>query len=137
MMDLDGDHPSSAVFLPTADMHTAIAHETNPEHDLSDTDLSQFQAEIEQNLSSASVGNSPPNGTTDHVSEDAMDVESEEEVKPMHVNKAHKRTTTREYYDPELFGLRRSVNRSNSQPSLSVRFEDQILIQLGTYTNRA
>lgn|SRR5579862_9802740 len=71
----------------------------------SDSDLSQFEAEIEKNLSSASP---PVNGTKDD-SEDPMDVDSEDE-KPI---KTKRRTSTKEYFDPELYGLRRSVYRAS------------------------
>ena len=78
------------------------------EDDISDSGLSQFEAEIEENLSSASPDTSARNDTNDHVSDDAMDVDSEDDVKPSH-NKGRKGGSTREYFDPELYGLRRSV----------------------------
>lgn len=67
----------------------------------SDSDLSQFEAQIEKDLDSAS----PINGVKDD-SDDAMDIESEED-KPV---KGKRRTSVKEYYDPELYGLRRSVS---------------------------
>jgi hypothetical protein len=111
-MDIDYRHPSSSLSPASPTVQPAIALQDNQDDDLSDTDLSQFQAEIEQNLSSASPESTPLNGTTEPVSDDVMQVDSEEDTKPMNSNKGRRRATAKEYYDPELFGLRRSVSRS-------------------------
>jgi hypothetical protein len=108
-MDIDSRHPSSSLSPVSKDVHSTVAQQDTPDDDLSDTDLSQFQAEIEENLTSASPESSPLNGTTEQVSDDVMQIDSEEESKPVNPNKGRRRTTAKEYYDPELFGLRRSV----------------------------
>lgn len=114
-MDIDSRHPSSSLSPASAIVPPAVAHRDSPDDELSDSDLSQFQAEIEQNLSSASPESSPPNGTTDPVFDEVMLVDSDEDMKPVNVNKGRRRTSAKEYYDPELFGLRRSVSPSNSE----------------------
>ena len=111
---MDPRRPSSPLSSTSAITPNQTAHDGDMDDDMSDSDLSQFEAEIEQNLSSASPESSPINGANDdddNVSEDddAMEVDSEEEVKPSHANKGRHRASTKEYYDPELFGLRRSV----------------------------
>jgi TATA-binding protein-associated factor Taf7 len=111
---MDQRRPSSPLSSTSAITPAQTAHDGDIGDDMSDSDLSQFEAEIEQNLSSASPESSPVNGANDdddNVSEDddAMDVDSEEDVKPSYANKGRHRASTKEYYDPELFGLRRSV----------------------------
>jgi hypothetical protein len=84
---------------------------------LSDTSLSQLEAEIEQGLSSDSPDSRSHgiavNGTSTKdgsLSDDAMDVDSDDDdgdrAVPSHPKK---RVSGREYFDPELYGLRRSV----------------------------
>jgi hypothetical protein len=111
-MDIDSRHPSSSLSPASSIVQSAVAPQDSQDEDLSDTDLSQFQAEIEQNLSSASPESSPLNGTTEPVSDDVMQVDSEEDTKPVNSNKGRRRVNAKEYYDPELFGLRRSVSHS-------------------------
>jgi hypothetical protein len=109
---MDQRHPSPPLSSFSAIPPAQAAQDDDLDDDVSDSDLSQFEAEIEQNLSSASPETSHVNGTNnddDNVSEDAMEIDSEEDVKPSHNNKARHRASTKEYYDPELFGLRRSV----------------------------
>lgn len=109
---MDQRHPSPPLSSFSAITPAQAVHDDDLDDDVSDSDLSQFEAEIEQNLSSASPETSHVNGTNnddDNVSEDAMEIDSEEDVKPSHHNKARHRASTKEYYDPELFGLRRSV----------------------------
>ena len=113
-MDSDSRHPSSSLSPASANVPSVVAQQDSQDDDLSDTDLSQFQAELEQNLSSASPESSPLNGTGEVVSDDVMQVDSEEETKPVNVNKGRRRVSAKEYYDPELFGLRRSVSRLSS-----------------------
>lgn len=109
-MNLDDNHPTSSL---SSLVPSTAAQDDMQEDDLSDSMLSQYGAEIEQQLSTASPERSAPNGTNVQVSDDAMDVDSEEEdVKPMHMKKSQRRVTAKEYYDPELFGLRRSVSHS-------------------------
>jgi hypothetical protein len=109
-MDADDHHPSTTSSPPAIDIASTIPHKVDPVDDLSDSDLSQFQAEIEQNLSSASPeSNLPQNGANEHNFTEPMDVDSDEEVRQSHVSR-NKRTVTREYFDPELYGLRRSVS---------------------------
>jgi len=109
-MDVDSRHPSSSLSPASAIVQSDGAQQDSPDDDLSDSDLSQFQAEIEQNLSSASPESSPPNVTTEPVSDEAMQVDSEEDTRPVNANKGRRRVSAKEYYDPELFGLRRSVS---------------------------
>ena len=109
---MDQRHPSPPLSSVSTITPAQAAQDDDLSDDLSDSDLSQFEAEIEQNLSSASPETSQVNGTNnedDNISDDAMEVDSEEDVKPSLSNKARHRTSTKEYYDPELFGLRRSV----------------------------
>lgn len=119
-MNLDDNHPSLTLSNGPAAMLFTAAQDENQDDDLSDSDLSQFEAEIEQNLSSASPGSSAPNGVNEHGSSEAMDVDSEEDIKSTHVNKASRRVSTKEYFDPELFGLRRSVCHLLPQLSLGM-----------------
>lgn len=108
---MDQRHPSPSLSSTSPITPAQPAQDDDLADDVSDSDLSQFEAEIEQNLSSASPETSHINGTNnddDIVSDDTMDVDSEEEEKPSHA-KARHRASTKEYYDPELFGLRRSV----------------------------
>src|SRR5271170_4593772 len=123
-MEVDSRHPSSSLSSASPIVQSAVALQDNQDEDLSDTDLSQFQAEIEQNLSSASPESSPPNGTTEPVSDDVMQVDSEEDTKPVNLNKGRRRASTKEYFDPELFGLRRSVSH------LQVSFQSEIVQRL-------
>ena len=109
-MDLDGSHASSTLSSASEIVPHAAAHERYQDDDLSDSDLSQFQAEIEQNLSSASPGSTSANGAIIQASDDAMDVDTEE-MKLGNMANSRKRTAVKEYYDPELYGLRRSVSR--------------------------
>jgi hypothetical protein len=134
-MNLNDSHPNSTFPLLSEIRPFTAAQDGNQDDDLSDSDLSQFQAEIEQNLSSASPGRSLPNGTNEHGSDEVMEVDSEDDVKPTHVNKVRRRMSTKEYYDPELFGLRRSVSRcslhtcilsSLTDPGRHVREQNQI-----------
>jgi len=108
-MNIDDRHSSLPLSSasPITPAHQAL--DGDMEDDLSDGGLSQFEAEIEENLSSASPDTSARNDTNDHLSDDAMDIDSEEDVKPSHTNKGRKGANTREYFDPELYGLRRSV----------------------------
>jgi|SRR5271168_3228535 len=123
-MDIDSRHPSSSLSPASPIDQSAVAPQDSQDEDLSDTDLSQFQAEIEQNLTSASPESSPLNGTTEPVSDDVMQVDSEEDSKPVNSNKGRRRVSAKEYYDPELFGLRRSVSHSR------VSFQDEIVQRL-------
>ena len=87
------------------------AHIPSVSSSQSDSDLSDFQAEIEKDLSSAMPGSSVHGNGEDAESEDAMDVESDEDNKPVQTNKSSsRRMSTKEYFDPELYGLRRSVD---------------------------
>lgn len=134
-MNFDDNHPASTLFplVPST-----AAQDEIQDDDLSDSELSHFQAEMEKNMSTALVESSAPDGTNENMSDDAMDVDSEEEdVKLMHVKKAQRRVNTKEYYDPELFGLRRSVSHSLTQTSSLGGFRFGILIRVGTCTNRA
>jgi hypothetical protein len=108
-MNVDYIPPSSTLSPASAITPALTAQNGDMEDDLSDSDLSQFEAEIEENLSSASPETSAPNDTNDHASDDAMEVDSEDDVKTSQANKARKGGNTREYFDPELYGLRRSV----------------------------
>ena len=97
----------------SAVQHNA-ACEDNLDEDMSDSELSEFEAEIEENLSTASPDSSPDNDLNEHISDERMEIEdSDEEAKTMSTNKGRRRAVVREYYDPELFGLRRSVSDSN------------------------
>ena len=134
-MNLDDSHPTSTL---SSLVPSIAAQDEMQDDDRSDSEFSQFQAEIEQELFIASPEGSAPNGTNEHASDDAMDVDSEEEdVKPMHVKKTQRRVGTKEYYDPELFGLRRSVSRSLTQHYRWVDLDFVILIRAGTGANRA
>src|SRR2546423_35864 len=81
------------------------AHITQRQDSVSDDDLSQFGAELEKSLSAASsdVPNANP-----LVQEDSEDAESEGETNAVTHHKG-RRTSVKEYFDPELYGLRRSV----------------------------
>ena len=109
-MDPEDSHRSSTLSPVSAILPAHVAYEDDELDDLSDSGLSQFEAEIEQNLSSTSPGGTSGDAAHLHVSNDPIDVDTEE-LKPANANKARKRTHAREYYDPELFGLRRSVSR--------------------------
>lgn len=111
-MNLNNIHPTSTHSPTSATILSTAAQDDNQDDDLSDSDLSQFQAEIEQNLYTASPDSGAPNGLgmNEHDgSDEAMDVDSDDDSKRRHVNKTPRRTSGKEYYDPELFGLRRSV----------------------------
>src|ERR1700752_3000897 len=100
-MDVDESHvqPLSTSFPAMPSI--SPAHNGGIQDDLSDDDLSDLHAEIENNLSSASPESSFSNGVNDQDSDDAMDVDSETEVRPLHVSKGPRRTnSTKEYYDP-------------------------------------
>jgi len=92
--------------------------------DLSDTSLSQLGVEIEQGLSSAlpdGLSRLANGMSTNDVSpsDDAMIIESDDEdIKQPVSSRSKKRVTEREYFDPELYGLRRSVRLTAlSRPS--------------------
>ena len=108
-MNIDYPPPSSTLSPVSAITPALTAQNDDMEDDLSDSDMSQFEAEIEENLTSASPETSGHNDTNDHASEDAMDVDSEDDAKTSNANKARKGGNSREYFDPELYGLRRSV----------------------------
>ena len=134
-MNLDDSHPTSSL---SALVPSTAAQDEVQDDDLSDSVLSQYRAEIEQEMCSASPEGGALHGTNEHASDDAMDVDSEEEdVKPMHVKKTQRRVSAKEYYDPELFGLRRSVSRSLNQRCCWADFVFVILIRVGTCSNRA
>jgi hypothetical protein len=107
-MNADNHYPSSTLSAASAITPAHKAQNDDMEDDLSDSGLSQFGAEIEENLSTASPDTSARNDTHDHVSDDAMDIDSEEDAKPSN-SKGRKGGNSREYLDPELYGLRRSV----------------------------
>jgi hypothetical protein len=109
-MAFDDRHPSTSASYVSTTMPSVAANDHNQDIDMSDSDLSQFQAQIEHDLSSASPESSHLHGGHNNVSEEPMDVDTDEEVGLAHVNKGRKKTSTKEYYDPELFGLRRSVS---------------------------
>jgi hypothetical protein len=115
-MNVDDSHPSSTHSPASAIIPSAAAEDGNQDDDGSDTEMSDLEAEIEQNFSSASPGSSASNDANEHGSFEAMDIDSEDDVKSPHVNKATRRVSTKEYYDPELFGLRRSVCRFLAPP---------------------
>lgn len=108
-MNIDYPPPSSTLSPASAITPALTAQNDDLEDDLSDSDMNQFEAEIEENLSSASPETSGHNDTNDLASDDAMDVDSEDDAKTSHANKARKGGSSKEYYDPELYGLRRSV----------------------------
>src|SRR2546423_15152197 len=108
-MNIDYPPPSSTLSPVSAITPALTAQNDDMEDDLSDSDMSQFEAEIEENLTSVSPETSGHNDTHDHASEDAMDVDSEDDAKTSNANKARKGGNSREYFDPELYGLRRSV----------------------------
>ena len=122
-MNLEDSHPTSTLSSTSFLVPSIAVQDEMQDDDISDSELSQFQAEIEKDLSTASPESSARNGTNEHASDNAMDVDSEEDeqVKPMHVKKSQRRVNTKEYYDPELFGLRRSVRRSYV-PSIVIGF---------------
>jgi len=115
-MDIAGSQPwlpPAAALVPAA---FPLAKVDAFDDDLSDTSLSQLGAEIEQGLSSALPdGRSRfANGTSSQdvsPSDDAMIIESDDEdVKQPVSSRSKKRVSGREYFDPELYGLRRSVS---------------------------
>jgi len=108
-MDITDTHPTSTTYSGPINGTSTIAHTSIDDDYLSDSGLSELGAEIEQNLSSATPDGSEQDDDEEHGYDDVMDVESEEDVKPVQENKSRKRTAAKEYYDPELFGLRRSV----------------------------
>ena len=108
-MNLDGTHPNSTLSPTSAPVFSGASQDENQDDDLSDAGMSQFIDEIEHDLSTASPGINEPNGTNDNGPDELMDVDSDEEIKSSHVNKPPRRATAKEYFDPELFGLRRSV----------------------------
>ena len=116
-MNFDDRHPSSTLSPASATILSAAAEDENQDDDGSDSEMSDLEAEIEKNLSSASPGSSASNGANEHGSFEAMDIDSEDDIKSLHMNKTPRRVSTREYYDPELFGLRRSVCRFLAPPS--------------------
>jgi len=106
-------HPQypSALSSPSAMPVDSPAHIPSASSSQSDSDLSDFQAELEKDLSSAMPGSSVHANGEDAESEDAMDVETDEDNKPVQPNKStSRRMSTKEYFDPELYGLRRSVD---------------------------
>jgi hypothetical protein len=108
-MNLDRTHSTSALSPASAPVFSAASQDENQDDDLFDVGMSQFINEIEHDLSSASPAIDRYNGTNDPDPDEMMDIDSEEEVKLPHVNKAPRRVPAKEYFDPELFGLRRSV----------------------------
>ena len=109
-MNVDTSHPSFTSSLTSATVPIALAYDNGLDDDLSDSDLSQFKAEIEKNLSSVSPESSTLNDTAnDHVYDDAIDVDSEDDVRQLHTGKGRRRGSTKEYLDPDLYLLRRSV----------------------------
>jgi hypothetical protein len=110
-MNVDSAHPSFTASPVSAAPPIAVVDGNGLGDDFSDSDLSQFKAEIEQNLSSVSSASSTLSGANENVSDDAMDVDSEDDVRPSHAGKGRRRGSTKEYYDPELYLLRRSVCR--------------------------
>jgi len=135
-MNFDDSHPSLTHSPASATIPFAVAQDEDPDDDGSDSEMSDLEAEIEQNLSSASPGSIASNGANEHGSFEAMDIDSEDDVESPHVNKTSRRVSTKEYYDPELFGLRRSVSRSLNQRCCWADFVFVILIQVGTCSNR-
>jgi hypothetical protein len=99
-------HSPSSLSSPSDTLLDSPAHDPVEPPSPSDSDLSDLEAEIEKDLSSAS----PVNGTKDS-SDDDMDIDSEDE-KP---SKNKKRNNAKEYYDPELYGLRRSVSTPDGE----------------------
>jgi hypothetical protein len=125
MMDLADSPPH---LPPTS---TSIPPSSSPakvgafDDDLSDSSLSQLEAEIEQGLASASPDTRRvvTNGTTAMAvspSDDAMEIDSDEEDVKQHrvSSRSKKRLTEREYFDPDLYGLRRSVSPTTINPVL-------------------
>jgi hypothetical protein len=108
-MDVDDSHPNSTYSPASIPLPSTAAHDDFQEDDLSDSELIEFQAEIEQTLSSSSPETNPPNQSNEHVSDMIIEGDSEDEAKSEGVSKSRRRVTTKEYFDPELFGLRRSV----------------------------
>ena len=108
-MDVDDGYPNSTYSPASIPVPSTAAHDGIQDDDLSDSELSQLQAEIERGLSSASPGTSPPTRSHENVSDELIEEDSEGEIKPASASKSRKRVTTKEYLDPELFGLRRSV----------------------------
>jgi hypothetical protein len=108
-MDVDDGHPNSTYSPASVPVPSTAAHDDTQEDDLSDSELSQLQAEIERSLSSASPETSLPIRSNENVFDEVIEVDSDEEIKRISESKSRKRVTTKEYYDPELFGLRRSV----------------------------
>jgi hypothetical protein len=106
-MNLESAHPRSASPLASAAVPSALILDDDLEDDLSDSGLSQFGAEIEKNLSSPE--SSTLNGTNDNGSDDAMDVDSEDDAIPSHANKGRRQGNAKQYLDPDLYLLRRSV----------------------------
>ena len=104
--------PPAAALVPSA---PPLATVDVFDDDLSDAALTQLEAEIEQGLSSASpdgLSRLANGASTKDVSssDDAMIIESDDEdVKQPVFSRSKKRATEREYFDPELYGLRRSV----------------------------
>jgi hypothetical protein len=114
--------PAAAPILPPS----PVSKDESLDDGLSDTSLSQLEAEIEQGLSSDSPDSRSHgiavNGTSTKdgsLSDDAMDVDSDDDegnqAVPSHPKK---RVSEREYFDPELYGLRRSV--SPTLPDFSI-----------------
>jgi hypothetical protein len=86
-------------------------HDDSMDDGLSDSELSQFEAEIEKDLSSTPESGTP-NGANGHASDDAMDIDSDDDLRPSHAGKGRRRGSTKEYFDPDLYLLRRSVCHS-------------------------
>jgi hypothetical protein len=83
----------------------AAAHIPPPEDSPSDSDLSQFEAELTKSLSTASADTLPR-----HVpAEESDEADSDDETQGLRQGKT-RRTIVKEYFDPELYGLRRSVD---------------------------
>jgi hypothetical protein len=110
-MNLDSAHPRSVSPLASPTVASALIHDDDLDDDLSDSGLSQFGAEIEKNLSSVSPESSTLNGRNDNGSDDAMDVDSEDGAITSHANKGRRQGNAKEYLDPDLYLLRRSVCR--------------------------
>ena len=124
-MKFDAAHPSSTSSPASATVPSTAIHNNDMDDDMSDSDLSQFEAEIEKELSS-SPESGTLNGANGHASDDAMEVDSEDDVRPSHAGKGRRQGSTKEYMDPDLYLLRRSV----CYPGCCCRWIG--LIQLGT-----
>jgi hypothetical protein len=108
-MDLDETHVLAPTSMTTPSSHASTPHREDSEADISDSDLSQLEAEIEKNLTYLSQPRHSQSHPPEDMSGEPMDIDAEDEIKQINAAK-NKRTVAREYYDPELYGLRRSVS---------------------------